>query len=126
MTLIIDFITNIHANIGINSILFEQPPLHKYNMVEVGSVSKPWVWSFPNTGWFYYIYECFALSKHIIEALPAELGNRGNWTFISGEHGKKKGQILRGTEENIQFCGTGNIRKQILDFWGTGEQAKLF
>ena len=45
--------------------------------------------------------------------------------FISGEHGNK-GQILRGTGEQRQYWGTGNIRKQIFDFWGTGEQANLF
>ena len=45
--------------------------------------------------------------------------------FISGEHGNK-GQILRETGEQRQYWGTGNIRKQIFDFWGTGEQANLF
>ena len=45
--------------------------------------------------------------------------------FISGEQGNK-GQILRGTGEQRQYWGTGNIRKQIFDFWGTGEQANLF
>ena len=59
------------------------------------------------------------------EALPGVLGNRGNRAFISGEQGNK-GQILRGTEEQRQYWGTGNIRKQIFDFWGTGEQANLF
>ena len=52
-----------------------------------------------------------------------------------GEQGKQgiyfrgmgnKGQILRGTWEQRQHRGTGNIRKQIFDFWGTGEQANLF
>ena len=45
--------------------------------------------------------------------------------FISGEQGNN-GQILRGTEEQRQYRGTGNIRKQSFDFWGTGEQANLF
>ena len=45
--------------------------------------------------------------------------------FISGEQGNK-GQILRGTGEQRQYWGTGNIRKQIFNFWGTGEQANLF
>ena len=45
--------------------------------------------------------------------------------IISGEQGDK-GQILRGTGEQRQYLGTGNIRKQIFDFWGTGEQASLF
>ena len=53
------------------------------------------------------------------------LGNRGKRVFISGEQGNK-GQILRGTGEKRQYWGTGNIRKQIFDFWGTGEQANLF
>ena len=56
------------------------------------------------------------------EALPRALGNRA---FISGEQGNK-GKILRGTGEQRQYLGTGNIRKQIFDFWGTGEQANLF
>ena len=60
-----------------------------------------------------------------MEALPGFLGNKGNWAFISGEQGNK-GQILRGTGEQRQYWGTGNIRKQIFDFWGTGEQANLF
>ena len=34
--------------------------------------------------------------------------------------------ILRGTGEQRQYWGTGNIIKQIFDFWGTGEQANLF
>ena len=53
------------------------------------------------------------------------LGNRGTSQFISGEQ-ENKGQILRGTGEQRQYWGTGNIRKQIFDFWGTGEQANLF
>ena len=56
---------------------------------------------------------------------PRGFGNRGNRAFISGEQGNK-GQILRGTGEQRQYWGTGNIRKQIFDFWGTGEQANLF
>ena len=59
------------------------------------------------------------------EDLPGVLGNRGTRAFISGEQGNK-GQILRGTREQRQYWGTGNIRKQIFDFWGTGEQANLF
>ena len=31
-----------------------------------------------------------------------------------------------GTGEQRQYWGTRNIRKQIFDFWGTGEQANLF
>ena len=59
------------------------------------------------------------------EALPGVLGNRGNRAFILREQGNK-GQILRGTGEQRQYWGTGNIRKQIFDFLGTGEQANLF
>ena len=53
------------------------------------------------------------------------MGNRGKRVFISGEQGNKC-QILRGTGEQRQHWGTGNIRKQIFDFLGTGEQANLF
>ena len=49
----------------------------------------------------------------------------GKQAFISGEQGNKS-QILRGTGEQRQYWGTGNIRNQIFDFWGTGEQANLF
>ena len=57
--------------------------------------------------------------------LPGVLGNMGKRAFISGEQGNK-GQILRGTGIQIQYWETRNIRKQIIDFWGTGEQANLF
>ena len=60
-----------------------------------------------------------------IESLPGVLGNRGKRVFILGEQGNK-GQILRETGEQRQYWGTGNIRKQIFDFWRTGEQANLF
>ena len=52
-------------------------------------------------------------------------GFLGNRVIISGEQGDKD-QILRGTGEQRQYWGTGNIRKQIFDFRGTGEQANLF
>ena len=45
--------------------------------------------------------------------------------MISGEQGNKD-QILRGTGEQRQYWGTGNVRKQIFDFGGTGEHANLF
>ena len=32
---------------------------------------------------------------------------------------------MRGTGEQKQYWGTGNIRKQLFDFWGTGEHANL-
>ena len=63
--------------------------------------------------------------SYLYEALPGVLENRGKRVFISGEQGNK-GQILRGTGEQRQYWGTGNIRKQIFDIWGTGEQANLF
>ena len=40
--------------------------------------------------------------------------------------GVHKGQILIGKGEQRQYWGTWTIRKQIFDFWGTGEQANLF
>ena len=58
------------------------------------------------------------------EALPKALGNKGNRAFISGEQGNKC-QILRGTGEQREYLETGNIRQQIFDFWGTGEQENL-
>ena len=51
------------------------------------------------------------------------------WFWGTGKKGHlfqgngNKGQIWRGTGEQSQYWGTGNIRKQIFDFWGTGEQA---
>ena len=46
-------------------------------------------------------------------------GNRGKRAFISMEQGNK-GQILRGTGEQKQYLGTGDIRKQIFDFGTRG------
>ena len=40
----------------------------------------------------------------------------GEKVFISGEQGNK-GKIFRGTGEQRQYWGTGNIRKHIFDFW---------
>ena len=51
------------------------------------------------------------------EAFPGVLEYRGNRAFISGEQGNK-GQILRGTGEQRQYWGTGNIRKHIFRFLG--------
>ena len=56
---------------------------------------------------------------------PRGFGEQGKRVFISGEQGNED-QILRRTGEQRQYWGTGNIRKQIFDFWGTGEQANLF
>ena len=61
----------------------------------------------------------------MIEALPGVLGNRVTRAFISAEQGNKC-QILRGTGEQRQYWRTGNRRKQIFDFRGTGEKANLF
>ena len=52
-------------------------------------------------------------------------GNRGKRVFILGEQGNK-GQILRGTGEQRQYWGTENIKKQIFDFWGTGNKPIYF
>ena len=65
------------------------------------------------------------LLPNITEALPGVLGNRETRSFISEEQGNKD-QNLRGTGEQRQYWGTGNIRKQFYDFWGTGEQGHLF
>ena len=53
------------------------------------------------------------------------LRNRGKMAFISGRQ-ENNSQILRGTGEQRQYFGTGNIRKQIFDFWETGEQSNLW
>ena len=45
------------------------------------------------------------------EALPGVLGNRGTKSFISWEKGNK-GQIWRGTGEQRQYWGTGNIENK--------------
>ena len=75
---------------------------------------------------YYFFISVPQKSKHIINrALQGVLGSRGKGVFISGEQGNK-GQILRGTGEQRQYLGTGNIREQFFDFRGTGEQANLF
>ena len=45
----------------------------------------------------------------------------GKRVFISGEQ-RSNFEGNRGTKT---IWGTGNIRKQMFDFWGTGEQANL-
>ena len=77
-----------------------------------------------------YLYSNFVLYKNqyacfvqwFSEALPGVLGNRGKRVFISGEQRSN----FEGNREQRQYWGTGNIGKQIFDFWGTGEQANLF
>ena len=56
------------------------------------------------------------------EALPGVFGNMGNRAFISGEQ-RPNFEGNRGTKT---IFGSGNIRKQIFDFLGTGEHANLF
>ena len=43
------------------------------------------------------------------------------------EKGKgNKDELFRETGEQRQYSGTGNIRIQSFDFWGTGERTNLF
>ena len=58
-------------------------------------------------------------------ALPRVLGNRGTNAFIPGEQGNKYLQ-MRGTWEQKQIWGTGNIGNADFDFWRTEEQTDLF
>ena len=60
-----------------------------------------------------------------IESLPEVLGNRGTRVYFSGEQGNK-GPKMRGTGEQRQFWGTGNIENQDFVFFGTGEKAIYF
>ena len=57
-----------------------------------------------------------------IEAPPRVLRNRGIRSFISGEQGNKSLK-LKGTGEQRQFWGTGNIENQDFDF---GEQGNRY
>ena len=50
-------------------------------------------------------------------------GTGGKRAFISVEQ-RPNFEGNRGTKK--KYLGTGNIRKQIFDFLGTGEQANLF
>ena len=52
-----------------------------------------------------------------LEALPGASGNRGKENLFQGN----KNQTFRGAGEQRQYLGTGNIRKQIFDFWGTSQ-----
>ena len=73
-------------------------------------------------------YETISLSAGFMGHRQTVRPSQGFWgtgeklVFISGEQGTKD-QILRGTGEQRQYWGTGNIGKQIFDFGGTGEQA---
>ena len=65
------------------------------------------------------------VSVFISEALPGVFGNRENRAFFSGEQGNK-GQILRGTGDQRQYWGAGNIRKQISIFGEQGNKSIYF
>ena len=54
------------------------------------------------------------------KALPGVLGNRGIRPFISGEQGNKSLK-LKGTGEQRQFWGTGNIENQDLILGNKGK-----
>ena len=56
---------------------------------------------------------------------PRGFGEQGKQGIYFRGTGEQR-LILRGTGEQRQYWGTGNIRKHIFDFWGTGEQANLF
>ena len=59
------------------------------------------------------------------EALPGVLGNRGTRAFISGEQGNK-GQFFRGTGEQRQYWGTGNIENKFSIFRDQGSNPIYF
>ena len=61
------------------------------------------------------------LFQPIYETLPGILGKRGIRHFISGEQGNKSLK-LKGTGEQRQLGGTGNIENQDFDL---GEQGKM-
>ena len=61
----------------------------------------------------------------IVEALPGVLGNRGTRAFISGEQ-ENKGQILRGTGEQRQYWGKGNIENKFSIFGEQGNKPIFF
>ena len=57
--------------------------------------------------------------------LSRVLGNRGTRPFISGEQGNK-GQFLRGTGEQRQYWGTGNIENKFSIFGEQGNKPIYF
>ena len=59
------------------------------------------------------------------EALPGVWGNRGTRAFISREQGNK-GQFLRGTGEQRQYWGTGNIENKFSIFGEQGNKPIYF
>ena len=82
------------------------------------------------------VYSCSLISLHWVlygqprnqgffrqtaktEALPRVLGNRGIRPFISWEQGNKSLK-LKGTGEQRQFWGTGNVENQDFDFGKQG------
>ena len=56
---------------------------------------------------------------------PRGFGEQGNKAIYFRETGEQRPNF-EGNREQRQYLGTGNIRKQIFDFGGTGEQANLF
>ena len=69
-----------------------------------------------------WILDFYTQVIHIEEALPGVLGSSGKGYLFQGNRGTK----VKFWGEQRQYWGTGNIRKQIFDFGGTGEQADLF
>ena len=65
------------------------------------------------------------LVNFINEALPGVLGNSGTRAFISGEQGNT-GQILRGTGEQRQYWGTGNIKSKFSIYGEQGNKPIYF
>ena len=61
-----------------------------------------------------------------ITSRPSKLfGGTGEKGIISGEQGYKY-QNLRRTEQQRQYWGRGNFKKQNFDFWGAGKHAIYF
>ena len=69
-----------------------------------------------------YFYH--ASLKRIL-TLPGVLGNKGIRPFISGEQGNKSPK-LKGTGEQRQVWGTGNIENQDFDFREQGKMLIFF
>ena len=69
--------------------------------------------------------QAFIYLKDIHEARPGVLGNRGMGAYFSGEQGNKDPK-MRGTGEQRQFWGTGNIENQDFVFGEQGKKAIYF
>ena len=70
-------------------------------------------------------HSCSYFIEFSKEALPGVLGNMGKGVFISGEQWNI-GKILRGTGEQRQYWGTGNIRNKFSIFWEQGNKPIYF